>query len=176
MYPDLNAAGITSELEAYKHWIESGKKEGRCAGIVNSQEPYDDFEWESYLHMNKDLHDIGVITRIDAYMHWCTIGRNDNRQVTPATSIKTSTSTTMSLKIIEDTQIFTRAEDNQAWVKILTDDLHKRLHYTYYTNTYPDLLQGGVNSFYDAYIHWVIHGKLEGRYGSAPPAKINVAN
>jgi glycosyltransferase involved in cell wall biosynthesis len=174
MYPDLNAAGITSELEAYKHWIECGKLEGRCAGIIDSQEAYNDFEWESYLQLNKDLHDIGVITCLDAYMHWCTVGRNDNRQVTRITSIKIPTNTTIKLKIAETVHIFTNDEDNKMWVKILMDDLQYNLKYIYYMATYPDLEKGSILSYYDAFIHWVMHGKLEGRYGSPPSTKTTV--
>ena len=106
MYPDLKVSGITSELEAYKHWVEFGKSEGRCAGIIDSIEPYNGFEWESYLKINADLRDIGVITEIDAIMHWITIGRSDNRQVTPASNIHETTTTFMTLNIIEGNPIF----------------------------------------------------------------------
>jgi len=174
MYPDLHAAGITSELEAYKHWIECGKQEGRCACIIDSQEVYGDFEWESYLKLNDDLRDTGVVTRTDAYMHWCTIGRNDNRQVTPATSIQTLTTTKTTLKILDVVQVFTRDEDNKMWVTILNDDLQNNLNYLYYMTKYTDLEKGGVISQYDAFIHWVIHGKLENRCGIPPPAIMNI--
>lgn len=174
MYPDLNKAGITSELEAYEHWIECGKKEGRCAGIIDSQEAYEYFEWESYLKLNTDLHDIGIVTHLDAYMHWCTVGRNDYRPVTQPTNIKIHTNTTMKLKIVETVHIFTNIEDNKKWIKILTDDLQYNLKYIYYLSNYPDLEKGGILSFYDAYIHWVMHGKLEGRHGSPQPTKPTV--
>jgi len=170
MYPDLKTAGITSELECYKHWIEFGKVEGRCAGIINSIEPYIGFEWESYLELNPDLHDIGVLTESDAIMHWITVGRLDNRQVTQASTRKETTTTTMTLNIIDGNRVFTNKKYNRMWSTRLKQDLHEKLDYEYYLNHNEDLLKANICNHYDVFLHWVLHGKLEGRIGSSTPS------
>ena len=60
-----------NEFYAYKHWIESGYNENRCAGKKYSQEPYERFEWESYLTMNPDLSELK--TEIKLFHHWITL-------------------------------------------------------------------------------------------------------
>ena len=172
MYPDLKSAGIDTEIEAYKHWIQSGKNEGRCAGIIGSQNAYIGFEWESYLSINDDLNSVGVITEFDAYMHWCTIGRHDNLRVTPITGLKNKTTTLVKIDIIIDVQIFNKDKYNKQWVKILSDDLNVNLDWKYYLNNYEDLDKADVKNQYTAFIHWVNHGKIEGRMGKKPLAEI----
>ena len=54
-YPDIQ--GEHNELNAYKHWIELGQQENRCAGKKFSQEPFERFEYESYAKLNPDLED-----------------------------------------------------------------------------------------------------------------------
>ena len=172
MYPDLKLAGIDNELEAYKHWIQSGKNEGRCAGIIGSQSAYIGFEWESYLAINDDLNSIGVITEFDAYMHWCMNGRHDNRRVTQITGLKNKTTTLVKIDIIMDVQIFSEDKYNKQWVKILSDDLTVHLDWKYYLNNYEDLDKAGVNNQYTAFIHCINHGKIEGRIGKKSIAQI----
>ena len=172
MYPDLKSAGIDSEIEAYKHWIESGKNEGRCAGIIGSQDAYIGFEWESYLAINDDLNSIGVVTEFDAYMHWCMNGRHNNRRVSQITGLKNKTTTLVKIDIITDVQIFNKEKYNKQWVKILSDDLTINLDWKYYLNNYEDLDKADVNNQYTAFIHWVNHGKIEGRIGKKPLAEI----
>jgi len=166
MYPDLKDAGITSELECYKHWNEFGKAEDRCAGVINSTEPFVGFEWESYLELNPDLQDIGVLTESDAIMHWITVGRFDNRQVTQVSTVKETTTTIMTLNIIDGTQIFTNNKHNIEWSTLLKKDLHENLNCTEYLNQNADLLQAGICNQYDVFLHWILHGKLEGRFCS----------
>ena len=172
MYPDLKSAGIDTEIEAYKHWIQSGKNEGRCAGIIGSQDAYIGFEWESYLAINDDLNSIGVITEFDAYMHWCMNGRHDNRRVTQITGLKNKTTTLVKIDIIMDVQIFNKDKYNKQWVKILSDDLNVNLDWKYYLNNYEDLDKADVKNQYTAFIHWVSHGKIEGRNGKKSLAQI----
>jgi glycosyltransferase involved in cell wall biosynthesis/GR25 family glycosyltransferase involved in LPS biosynthesis len=174
MYPDLIAAGIDTEIEAYKHWIQSGKKEGRCAGIIGSPTAYIGFEWESYLAINNDLRSIGVLTEFDAYMHWCTTGRLDNRHVTQISGLKTKTTTLVKINVITDVQIFNEDKYNKQWAKMLSDDLNIHLDWKYYITNYADLDKAGVNNQYNAFIHWVYHGKVEGRIGKKTLAQIEL--
>ena len=55
MYPDLESDGILSETQLYGHWIQYGENEGRCAGIVNSVQPYIDFDTIQYALVNTGL-------------------------------------------------------------------------------------------------------------------------
>jgi len=165
MYPDLISSGVDTEIEAYKHWIQFGKNEGRCAGIIGLHDAYIGFEWESYLAINDDLNSIGVITEFDAYMHWCTIGRHDNRHVTPINGLKNKTTTLAKINIIRDVQIFNEDKYNTQWVKILSDDLTLHLDWNKYLTNYEDLYKAGIDNNYAAFIHWVTHGKIEGRIG-----------
>jgi len=165
MYPDLNKSGITTENEAYNHWIQCGKNEGRCAVIIGSNESYLGFEWESYISINPDLKDIGITNEKNAYLHWCTVGRHYNIKVTNNTSINKKTTTYVIIRINEDVKIFKDDQYNKKWVKILQDDINTNLNWEYYIGKYEDLSKSGINNYYDTLLHWLIHGKMEGRYG-----------
>ena len=86
-YPDI-ILEESNEMNAYKHWIEAGKFENRCAVKIESDEAYDRFEYESYLKVNPDLASV-LNGEFELYHHWSNHGRYENRLVTSVESIKT---------------------------------------------------------------------------------------
>lgn len=74
MYTDLSKNGITTEAQAYYHWVVHGRKESRNAFVLNTSEKYTGFPWETYKKHNPDLKHLR--NEIDAYKHWITDGRS----------------------------------------------------------------------------------------------------
>jgi hypothetical protein len=75
---------INTKEDAWNHWIEYGKKEGReyfeikKEEIKNSNDNFDtNFDWENYLKNNADLHHIN--TKEDAWNHWIEYGKKEGR-------------------------------------------------------------------------------------------------
>ena len=66
---------ITSKEQAYHHWKECGRKEGR---IFCSIEKPNDFNWEVYVSLNNDLKDI-IKNEEEAILHWNSYGKVENR-------------------------------------------------------------------------------------------------
>jgi hypothetical protein len=71
---DLQDIILTKE-QAYHHWKECGKKEGR--EFCSIEKP-NDFNWLVYISLNNDLKDI-IITEEEAILHWNNYGKNENR-------------------------------------------------------------------------------------------------
>ena len=93
-----------TEFACYKHWIENGMHENRCAGIKNSQEPYNRFEWESYLSMNPDLEQIP--NELELYNHWISNGIYENRLVTEIETFTKSTNSSQEIDVKTEVDIF----------------------------------------------------------------------
>jgi hypothetical protein len=71
---DLN--NIKTKQEAWEHWINHGKKEGRQI-LENNFIDYDAFNWEYYIKNNDDLNNIK--TKKEAWEHWTNHGKYENR-------------------------------------------------------------------------------------------------
>ena len=71
---DLQNIIMTKE-QAYHHWKECGRKEGR---LFCSIEKPNDFDWNVYISLNNDLKDI-IKNEEDAIIHWNTYGKCENR-------------------------------------------------------------------------------------------------
>jgi putative flippase GtrA len=80
---------IKTKEEAWNHWINYGKAEGRPYFIkkiepntntnTNTQnEKQDTFDWKKYITKNKDL--IHIKTKDDAWSHWINYGKNEGRK------------------------------------------------------------------------------------------------
>ena len=151
-----------TEIACYKHWIENGQNENRCAGIKNSQVPYDRFEWESYLSLNPDLHELSC--EFDLYHHWISNGIYENRLVTAIETFTKSSSTHQEIDIKTEVDFFEDSQTNSQWI-ILLNNYFDELEWKDYLTKYDDLVKAGINTNYDATIHWIFHGKDEGRIG-----------
>ena len=97
-YPDLKTQfKDADEFTIYKHWIEIGKNENRCAGKKYSQEPFEKFDSSSYLENNSDLH--LLTSHLELYKHWCENGIHENRCVTKVETINESSDTVEEITI-----------------------------------------------------------------------------
>lgn len=151
-----------SELSAYKHWIENGVGENRCAGIKNSQAPYNGFEWESYLQLNPDLN--VLTTELEIYSHWISNGIYENRLVTNVETFTTPTNTIHEIDVKTEVDIFVDNKINNQWIVLLNSYLDV-LDWKDYLTEYNDLVKAGIITNYDATMHWIFHGRDEGRIG-----------
>jgi len=151
-----------TEFACYKHWVENGIIENRCAGIKNSQAPYDRFEWESYLSLNPDLHELSG--ELELYNHWISNGIYENRLVTEIETFTKSTSTQQTIDIKTEIDIFEDSQKNNQWIILLSNYLDE-LEWKDYLTKYNDLASAGIQTNYDATLHWIFHGRTEGRIG-----------
>ena len=151
-----------TELACYKHWIQNGIVENRCAGIKNSQAPYERFEWESYMRLNPDLSQIH--SELELYHHWISNGIYENRMVTEIETITKPSNTVQEIDPKTEVDFFEDSKMNQQWVILLNNYLDE-LEWKDYLTKYDDLVKGGVQTNYDATIHWIFHGRNEGRTG-----------
>ena len=161
-YPDIQ--GEHNELNAYKHWIELGVKENRCAGKKYSQEPFERFDYKSYAKLNPDLKDFN---EIELYNHWMNHGVLENRPVTKVEDINNPSSTVEQISIIKNVNIFKDNQKNVKWLQLLTVAL-KELEWKDYLTRYTDLVENGIKTYHDTVIHWLCFGKDEGRSGNKP--------
>jgi len=151
-----------TEFACYKHWVENGIIENRCAGIKNSQVPYDRFEWENYLSLNPDLHELSG--ELELYNHWISNGIYENRLVTEIETFTKPTSTKQRIHIKTEIDIFEDSQKNNQWIVLLTNYLDE-LEWKDYLTKYNDLASAGIQTNYDATLHWIFHGRTEGRIG-----------
>ena len=163
-YPDLkNQFENADEFTLYKHWIEIGKNENRCAGKKYSQEPYEQFDSTSYLENNSDLH---ILTNhLEIYKHWCENGIFENRCVTKIETINESSDTVEEITINHNINIFEDAEINKLWIETL-ETLKENFDWKFYLTHYKDeLVTAGIITYSQSFFHWLLHGKEEGRIG-----------
>ena len=161
-YPDIQ--GEHNELNAYKHWIELGKQENRCAGKKFSQEPFERFEYESYAKLNPDLIDFN---EMELYYHWMTHGIYENRLVTPIETYNYSTNMQEKIDIREHVDFFKTSSNNEKWLTIIENNL-KELNWKDYLHRYNDLVENGLQTQKQTILHWLLYGKEEGRIGYKP--------
>jgi len=161
MYPDLKENGIVTETQLYNHWIQYGNKEGRCAGIVGSVLPYEDFDYIQYaLYCNYDLQQG---SKTELYDDWCVNGRYENLCLTDISTIHKCTHTEEHIQVSDNVNIFVMDTYNKQFVQCLKDEI-ALFDWKYYLTKYPDLLQFGYEKYSDAFFHWIIHGKNENRF------------
>ena len=71
LYDDLKY--ITCKEDAWEHWINYGKKEGR---ICNKEKEL--FDWKYYVYANRDL---TILDEEDAWKHWINSGKKEERKM-----------------------------------------------------------------------------------------------
>jgi hypothetical protein len=80
-YNDL--LNIQNKNDAWNHWIQHGKKEGRVFCDINklsmNTKEYVDFTWEDYISNYKDLSSYN--TKQKAWIHWIYFGKIENRVI-----------------------------------------------------------------------------------------------
>lgn len=176
-YPDLNDIIKNRddiELILYRHWIQIGKEENRCAGIENSQNSYDIFEYESYLNNNPDL--IELNEHFKLYEHWYNNGKNENRLVTNIETITTPSNTVEEIYISNEVKIFEKSEINDLWIDTLYK-LQEVFDWKFYLQFYKaELIPAGIITKSQSFIHWLMHGHEENRLGNDKTLNKNIKN
>jgi len=163
-YPDLKGTNQIDELSLYKHWITTGKDENRCAGIVNSQKPYDSFNYQSYLNNNPDL--VELNSHFKLYEHWCKNGINENRLVTNIETITTLSDTVEEIYIVSETNIFVNPDINDLWIDTLYQ-LKDEFDWRFYLQFYKaELIPAGIITHSHSFLHWLMYGHEENRLGN----------
>ena len=133
---DLIESGIYSKEEAWIHWLNHGKNEGRI--FYNIHKVYknhrndtnieeSEFDWETYLDNYEDLREAGVSTKEHAWEHWKRHGKDEGRTF---------------YKPIE-------IPDSFDWEN--------------YLKTYGDLRLSGISTKEHAWEHWINYGINEER-------------
>jgi len=171
-YKDLST--ITHKEDAFDHWINYGKYEGRtCTTIVTSQTVLSDlddptscmnsFDWEVYLELNRDLKAVGISTKEEAYLHWIQHGIKEGRldKFDWCTYVKNYNLLSKSI----DTKI--KAINH--WLDNGTPEINiENINYTdqlfdwkFYVDAHADLSH--ISSPQLAWNHWLAYGKKEGR-------------
>lgn len=105
---------ILSEEEAWHHWINYGKNEGRKYYNKSKYEATttEDFDWKYYINSYEDLKNIS--TKEEAWHHWITYGKNEGRIMVDKKCLKFSNfDWKYYVKINEDLQHISSKEE--AW-------------------------------------------------------------
>lgn len=79
IYPDLPKKGIKNRIEAYKHYINHGKSEGRICNSDMLKNNCEDFDHIFYLEMYPDLLKNGINNEHAAYIHYIHHGKVEGR-------------------------------------------------------------------------------------------------
>lgn len=114
-YDDLKY--IKDKNEAWKHWINNGKKENRATfNLSEHLEEYNNFDWNSYVNNYQDLK---LITdKNSAWLHWVNYGKKENRVFTK------------NIQETEDTFDWNTYVNNYQDLKSITDRNSAWLHWT----------------------------------------------
>jgi hypothetical protein len=135
-YPDLKNANINTKEKAYLHWNKHGKNEGRIINIKEI-ENYKTFNWISYVGRYPDLKNANINTKEKAFLHWINHGKNEGR-------------------IIND--IYNKNAEKQDNIQYN----YATFDWKSYVGKYPELQNTNINKE-KAFLHWINHGKNEGR-------------
>lgn len=73
---DVRAKGLNTEINAFRHYLKHGKKQGRP--YKDDRLPKD-FDWRFYLEVHVDLTRAGFHTEIDAIHHYLVHGKKEVR-------------------------------------------------------------------------------------------------
>ena len=151
-YPDLQ--GITNKEDAWNHWINHGKNEGRTF-FKKKQQDESLFNWMKYVTHYSDLQ--GIINKEDAWNHWINHGKNEGRTFFKKNIVENdifitspSFNTNIIPKFISNT---VRERFNNFTVNsiISNNKIIKKFNY-YFKNDYPNPYYFFINIFYN-HIH-----------------------
>lgn len=175
-YKDLDKAGITTQKEAWYHWTNHGKFEGRTYFTLNTKE-LDEFHWEEYVSNYSDLKKNGVNTKEKAWHHWLNHGKFEGRTYF---SINTDEEEQFNWKEYVSHYVDLSKDGlntkEKAWYHWINHGKHEGRHYfsldadeydlfdwKEYVSNYDDLQEDEMNTKELAWHHWIYHGKQEGR-------------
>jgi hypothetical protein len=171
-YEDLSE--IETKEEAWYHWINYGKLEGRVIhDNLQNNEEFEHFEWETYIRNYDDLSDIE--TKEQAWNHWISYGKNEKRIIFNLNDSdefdhfdwETYVNNYYDLISIESKEdawkhwILHGKKENRITNNLADTKDFKDFNWEMYVNNYDDLAY--IFSKEDAFKHWINHGKKEGR-------------
>jgi hypothetical protein len=178
-YKDLGEVGITTKEEAFHHWINYGKQEGRTYKTCDLET---DFDWKQYIKNYDDLKDSGVDTKKKAIYHWVHHGKQEGRtyktvDLEPDFDWKQYIKNHDDLK---DSGVNTKKKAIYHWIHhgreegrnyknsvttINYDDYSDLDSFNWedYISNYDDLKESGLDTEKKALDHWINHGKQEKR-------------
>ena len=134
-YDDL--INIKTKEDAWYHWINYGKLEGRFVNILINDKDIENFihfDWKQYVSNYPDLSYIK--TKKEAWKHWNCHGKNENRAINGKNN-----------------------KDEKEDFLSNTEFIH--FDWKTYVNNYNDLLY--IDSKEKAWKHWINYGKKENR-------------
>jgi hypothetical protein len=161
---------IKTKEEAYLHWLNYGKYEGRILEPINMQEQsleeediiVEDFDWKIYIEINSDLKQVGINNKKDALIHWKNHGIKEGRKYKIDWCQYIKQYNLISLKIDN------KMDAIKHWLDNDKPEIHANINYdnelfdwVFYIKTYPDLLH--IKNKNEALNHWIHFGKSEGR-------------
>jgi hypothetical protein len=167
-YDDLNY--IITKEDAWYHWINYGKYEGRLLYSEINDKNFEKFNWKSYIHNNEDLSYIK--TKEEAWKHWIKYGKNENRIIDFPNNKEEYINFNWEIYVnnYEDlSYIKTKEEAWKHWINYGKDenriiDFPKEyinFNWEIYVNNYEDL--SSIKSKEEAWKHWINYGKDENR-------------
>lgn len=92
--PDLPAAGLTTQEQLVRHWINHGISEKRKSCVLDE---YPDFDWKVYTRNYSDLQNM---TKSQAEVHWIKHGRHEHRSYKSSSIILPPTQNESLLRVI----------------------------------------------------------------------------
>ena len=166
-YDDLK---YLNKMEAFRHWMNNGKNEGRVCNAKDANIISNNFDWKFYITYYDDLRDMN---EEESYQHWINNGKEEGR-------ICNSKQYADSIDNF-DWHFYTRFYNDLKNFNISNAYIHwnnigrkeKRIcntqqyeyefnnfDWVYYTSYYDDLKDFDKKS---AFTHWINYGKKEGR-------------
>jgi len=179
--PDLKH--LKNIEEAWNHWINHGKDEGRKYSINDEKNDdkkddkintisntTNDFDWETYIKINPDLKHLTTIE--DAWNHWINHGINEGRQYYKKNEMYDNFDWRKYIKKNLDLNNIKNKED--AWthwinhgnkegrqIYLKKDDFNDNFDWEYYIENNKDLKH--IKTKEEALNHWINYGINEGR-------------
>lgn len=135
---------MNDENAAYYVWSENREN----GYIQNTNNQFKGFDWNSYLKHNRDL---GSMTEQEAFLHWIQFGRHEHRIVDARMCLNSLNTHYSFVKTLLCAYLYYEPEP------ISEFDWER------YISNYPDLHRANIRSETQAYSHWVLHGRTEGR-------------
>lgn len=168
----IDLTDCKTKEEAYLHWINHGKFEGRIRSYTKydiidpepdiESDEEEDFDWKIYLEINNDLKNNGILKKQEAYRHWKNHGIYEGRicKIDWCKYIKQYNLISL--------QIDNKVAAVQHWINNgkpeINDDLkndNELFDWQFYIKVNPDL--GHIKNKIEALNHWIHFGKAEGR-------------
>jgi hypothetical protein len=170
-YDDLQF--IVTKEDAWYHWINYGKHEGRLINNVINDKEFKKFNWKSYITHNEDL--AYIKTKEEAWKHWVTYGKHENRIIDHSVLDEEFINFDWEMYInkYEDLSYIKTKEDawrhwiqhgkneNRFMDELNNNEDYKNFNWETYVSNYDDLLY--IESKEEAWKHWINYGKNENR-------------